>query len=94
MTFDDVAHDARRREAAETLGMTLRAWRRARGLSQGEVARKAGLSLPSYGGLERGRTPAGGVANPTLDTLLRIFAALDVPAPELPQLIAAADRRR
>jgi len=76
-------HRHHRRETAAALGVTLRALRRDRLLSQEDLARAAGLSTHAYGCLERGRSPSGGVANPTMDTLLRIFKVLGVDPPSL-----------
>jgi len=77
-------HALRRQDAVRSLGVTLRALRRGKGLSQEQVAYAAQLSVYSYGCLERGRAPSGGIANPTMDTLLRVFTALDIELPRLP----------
>lgn len=69
-------HDQICRLAASALAVQLRARRKDLGLSQEEVAHLAGLAVPVYGRLERGESSKGDWANPTLDTLLRVFSAL------------------
>jgi transcriptional regulator with XRE-family HTH domain len=71
-----------RKGTAVTIGRIMRTLRESRGLSQEAVAFQAGISVQAYSCLERGQTPSGGVANPTLDTLLRIFTALEIQPPE------------
>ncbi|WP_437583425.1 helix-turn-helix transcriptional regulator [Paramicrobacterium sp. CJ85] len=48
------------------------------GLSQEEVAAQAQVSIGTYSALERGRSLSGGEANPTLQTLVRIFLVLGI----------------
>ncbi|MBR2751038.1 MAG: helix-turn-helix transcriptional regulator [Clostridiales bacterium] len=55
------------------MGRVLRTLRRARELSQVEIALKAELNLSYYSRIERGE------ANPTIKTVLKILATLDVP---------------
>lgn len=69
---------------ATRLGTTLKRIRVDRGLSQEQVAQAAGIATYAYGCLERGQSPSGGSANPTLMTLMRVFHALEVAPPELP----------
>ncbi|MFF2486852.1 helix-turn-helix domain-containing protein [Microbacterium sp. NPDC058062] len=83
MQIDERQHAERRHEAATRLGDALRALRHSRNLSQEQVALDAGLSVDTYGYLERGQTPWGRDANPRIDTLLRIFTVLGVDAPRL-----------
>ncbi|WP_367575767.1 helix-turn-helix domain-containing protein [Microbacterium algihabitans] len=64
--------------AACALSDLLRTTRTMHGLSQEDVAFKAGLAVVTYGSLERGQSRNGGFANPTLDTFLRVFDALSV----------------
>lgn len=73
------------RHAALHLGSTLRMLRLDRGLTQEQVAQVAGIATYTYGCLERGRSPSGGWANPTLTTLLRVLIALGVEPPSLTQ---------
>jgi len=80
----DTDHAQRHRVVASSLGKLMRARRAALGLSQEDVAREAGLSTYAYSCMERGLTPGGRDANPTIRTLLRVFAALDIEPPELP----------
>lgn len=54
------------------LGKQVKKRRRALKLSQEDVAAKTGLSVPSLSEIERG------IANPTLQTLEKIAAALDM----------------
>jgi len=83
-------HALRRRDAARSLGLALRVLRQGKGLSQEQVANAARVSVYAYGCLERGRAPSGGIANPTMDTLLRVFTALDIEPPHLPKDGSAA----
>ncbi len=59
------------------VGARLREWRLRRGLTQEQLAERAGLSYKFIGEIERG------TGNPTVDTLGRLAAALDVDFPEL-----------
>ncbi|MGW2511254.1 helix-turn-helix domain-containing protein [Streptomyces scopuliridis] len=59
------------------IGEQIRAARKNAGLSQQTVAERAGISLDNYGRIERGQ------ASPTLDTLLGIADAIDVPLAHL-----------
>ena len=59
-------------EAARILGERLRARRTELGLTQYSVAHDSSADLANYGKLERG------IGNPTLLTLLRLFATLDL----------------
>ena len=69
-------------ELAQRVGGTIRAWRRASGQTQRQLAEAAGVSAMWVSELERGR------ATPTLDTLSRLSDALDAP---LALLLASAD---
>jgi transcriptional regulator with XRE-family HTH domain len=62
----------------------LRRERERRGLSMNTVAARAGLSQQMVSYVERG------MRNPTLDTLLRLAAAMEV---DLAELIAEAQRK-
>lgn len=55
------------------LGQNVRRFRHERGLSMGEVARRAGLSKQTLSTVEQGQ------GNPTVDTLALLAAALEVP---------------
>ena len=57
--------------ALHAIGFRLRAEREKQGLSQSEVARRAGMDEPALSRIETGKNP-----NPTLDTLTRIAKAL------------------
>lgn len=59
------------------LGRCFAAARERAGLSQEEVAHAAQITTRTYGTVERGWTPQGLRANPTIDTVLRIAAALN-----------------
>jgi transcriptional regulator with XRE-family HTH domain len=59
------------------LADNVRALREARGLTQAQVARAAGVPRPTWANLESGQ------ANPTLAVLLRVAAALQVSVEEL-----------
>lgn len=65
------------------LGERLRQIRERKGLSQEQVALDAGITVNTYGCIERGRMPRGAAINPTLDTLFRILEALETTAEEL-----------
>jgi transcriptional regulator with XRE-family HTH domain len=66
-----------RKSLSARLGARLRARREALGLSQAELAEKVGISANYVGVLERG------VKLPTLDTLVALAKALDMPVSEL-----------
>lgn len=72
-----------KRVAASRLAASLRQLRSARGISQEKVALDAGISVRTYSYLERGLSPAGSDANPTLETILRVLTALEVDPPLL-----------
>lgn len=59
------------------LGVRLRELRRARGLTQEALAERIGMEVGNYAHVEQG------IANPTLKTLGRFAAALEVPVHEL-----------
>jgi transcriptional regulator with XRE-family HTH domain len=59
-------------------GSRIRAARRAAGLSQEELARRAGMSLKGVGDIER-----GDIEDPHYSSLSKIAAALDVSVAEL-----------
>ena len=71
---------------ALALGRTLRDARRARGLTQGEAAIRAGVSQPTISKVERGESSV------SLRTLLRLLAAyeLDLTLDERPATPPAA----
>jgi transcriptional regulator with XRE-family HTH domain len=64
-------------DPAGNLGSNVRRLREARGLSQQQIAKLAGLPRPTWASLE------SGMANPTLAILLRAAAALQVSVEEL-----------
>jgi transcriptional regulator with XRE-family HTH domain len=72
----ELRHHTRRIVVVEELGRRLRKARLRLQLSQEEVAARAGLGVQAYGSLERGWTPNGKPANPTLDTLIRVHTVL------------------
>ncbi len=72
--------------AAERIGRRIREIRRQKGLTQKQLAEKAGVF--DVGELERGRKVKGGTTNPRLETLCRIASALDV---EIDVLFGHAD---
>jgi len=75
--------DAERRTVLEVARL-LRNERIRQRISMDRLARKSGLSQPMISYVERG------LRNPTLDTLLRIAAALDV---DLSKLLKQASKR-
>jgi len=64
-------------ETAEHLGANVRALREARGLTQQQIAKAAGVPRPTWANLE------SGAANPTLSVLVRVAAGLGVTLEEL-----------
>ncbi|OZB80246.1 MAG: hypothetical protein B7X41_18230, partial [Microbacterium sp. 14-71-5] len=76
LTDLELAH--RRRAQARAFGAMLRKARLLKGVSQEQLALEAGITVYTYGGLERGHTPRGGEVNPTMDTVMRIIHALDI----------------
>lgn len=62
---------------AKDLGLRIRQLRNEKHMSQEELAFKAGISPAHLGQIERA------VKNPTVDTIVKISSALDVPVTEL-----------
>lgn len=73
------------------MGMDLRAHRIARGMTQEQVAHLAQVAVQTYSSLERGSSPSGGIANPTIGTLIRIFGALSITAPRISEFARTAE---
>lgn len=67
------------------VGSRLREWRQRRGLTQEQLAERSGLSYKFIGEIERG------TGNPTVETLGRLAAALDV---DLSELLRAGEPSR
>jgi transcriptional regulator with XRE-family HTH domain len=78
------AADVATNEAAARLGQNVRQLRAARGLTQAQIARLAGLPRATWANLETG------AANPTLAVLERVAGALQVTLEELVQAPRAA----
>lgn len=66
-------------DAIRAIGALLSRTRLAQGLSQEDVAHRAQISVHTYASLERLRSRSGSLPNPTLETLVRVFRALDLP---------------
>lgn len=64
---------------AQRIATTLRSVRQRAGLSQEDVAYRAGLTRYTYQKYEKGESRPGSPANPTLRTLIAISQVLDVP---------------
>lgn len=64
-------------DTAKELGLRIRQLRNEKHMSQEELAFKAGISPAHLGQIERA------VKNPTIDTIVKISTALDVPVAEL-----------
>ena len=79
-----MAADAATNEAAARLGQNVRQLRAARGLTQAQMARLAGLPRATWANLETG------AANPTLAVLERVAGSLQVTLEELVQAPRAA----
>lgn len=75
--------DAEWREFVLQLSVHLRRLRRDAGLSQEEVAHRAGLSRFIYRQYESGESRRGTAANPALRSILSIAQVLQVPIEEL-----------
>jgi len=81
MQSNEVAEHSGQRElqrASAHLATTLRNARQSLGLSQEQVAFRAGIAVVTLSNLERGISSSGTPANPTLRTLLRIFEVLGI----------------
>jgi UDP-N-acetylglucosamine 1-carboxyvinyltransferase len=63
--------------ALKSLGMRMREVRRARGLTQEQLAAELGMLAPNYARVEQGRQ------NVTIDTVVRVAQTLGVPLVEL-----------
>jgi transcriptional regulator with XRE-family HTH domain len=77
ISTDGYRADVEPADVASRLAANLRQLREARGQTQQQAARLAGLPRPTWATLESGS------ANPTLAVLLRVAAALQVPIEEL-----------
>lgn len=66
-----------------TLGQSMHRHRISKGMSQEDVAYRAGLSRYTYQRLEQGKSRPATPANPSLRTILAIAQALDVEPGEL-----------
>lgn len=67
-------------DAVEELAVRCREARARLGVSQEEVAVRAGVTVSTYGCIERGRSIMGNPVNPTMDTLVRVFVVLGIEA--------------
>ena len=65
------------------LGQRLREARLDRGLTQEELAHRAGITRTHYQQVERGAWKQGAVSNPSIRVLARLAQALDVELSEL-----------
>ena len=70
-------------ELAAKLADTLRNLRAASGLSQEEVARRAGISTYTYQKFEKGESKPGTPMNPRMGTLFSLAEVFDVDVREL-----------
>ncbi len=70
------------------MGEDLRKQPESRGLTQEQVAHSAEIAVHTYSSLERGLSPSGGVANPTIDTLRRVLHALGIRAPRVREFLS------
>lgn len=76
--------DAQKKWVTMATAERIRYYRRQKGMSQEEVALKAGLNPAFFGQVERG------LKCPTVDTLYKIAAAMSIPLPELVRFESAA----
>lgn len=79
---DDIA-DREWAAYAQRLATALRRAREGAGLSQEQVAYRAGLTRYTYQKYEKGESRPGTPANPTLRTILAISQVLEVSLPQL-----------
>lgn len=75
----------KKREISEAVGAKIRQLRKAKAMSQEELALKSDLSPAYYGLVERG------VKCPSIETIWKIAAGLDVPPSELLRTEAIED---
>lgn len=75
----DKSGDIEWQEYAREIAVALQRERIRRGLSQEDVAYRAGLSRFTYQKYEKGESRPGTPANPTVRSLLAISQVLDVP---------------
>lgn len=68
---------------AITLGQRLKALRREHGLTQEQMAERAGIATFTYQKYEKGLSKPGTPLNPTLFTLLALSRALEMPVKDL-----------
>lgn len=84
--------DDQKREITTAVGERIKFFRRARSMSQEELALRANINTAYYGQVERG------LKCPTIDTLYKIASALEIPpseflrSDELPSYTADARR--
>ncbi len=73
------------RETARAVGDVLRKHRDSSGLTQQQVATRAGIDWKYYQSLENGKgnSSAGSVANPTLQVLRKLASAYELSVPDL-----------
>lgn len=71
------------RAYANELATNLQRARQERGLSQEEVASRAGVTRYTYQKYEKGESKPGAPANPTIRTALALSQVLDVPLIDL-----------
>ncbi|MBV9281078.1 MAG: helix-turn-helix domain-containing protein, partial [Chloroflexi bacterium] len=81
--------DERAREETASVAALLRGYRREAGLTQEELAERAGLSVRAIGNLERGEKHV-----PRKETVLLLADALGLPPGERERLMAAVQRAR
>lgn len=74
------------------MSAAIRSARARLGISQEEVAELAGITVHTYGAMERGVAPSGSPVNPTLDTYLRVAWVLQIDA-ELGISVSDIDHR-
>lgn len=83
MARRDEALDAEWSEYAQRLATILRRARNTAGLSQEDVAYRAGMTRYTYQKYEKGESRPTRPANPTLRSLLALSQVLEVPLNEL-----------
>ncbi|MEP9362736.1 helix-turn-helix transcriptional regulator [Nocardioides sp. CN2-186] len=77
------ASESAQRALVEHLCSNLASLRKARSLTQAELAEASGITRNHYQLLESGRTATGELANPRLSTLIALAGGLEVEAPSL-----------
>jgi transcriptional regulator with XRE-family HTH domain len=83
MAFHSDENDAKWAAYVQRLATSLRQARKQAGLSQEDVAYRAGLTRYTYQKYEKGESRPGRPANPTVRTLIAVAQVLSMPLADL-----------